>query len=497
MNRFGSGLNTTRTQKVETGCDHRAASEAIAQAAIQSVDPTSMITRSLLLEESVLQIQTATGSYTVDLADYERVIVVGAGKAGAAMARGLESVLGDWISEGVVAVKSGFAGASTGAGARAGVGVGVHAGAGVERTVRERNVPRKIRLLEAGHPVPDASSVAAAREVAKLAESADAHTLCFALISGGGSALLTLPAAHGSLRLTLEDIQTTTRLLLRAGTPIGEINCVRKHLSGISGGRFCEMVAPASLVALILSDVVGDHLGSIASGLTAPDEGTYEDACRICRRYGIEEQLPSRVREMLTGGVRGDLPETPKPGDPVFERVHPFILGSNAVALDAARQRAEELGYNTLVLTSRITGEAREVARVFAAIAADLAVREIPLRKPACVLAGGETTVTIQGDGKGGRNQEMALAFLEQIALCPEAFPGVGFLSVGTDGNDGPTDAAGAWATPELAEGSSPQEISEALHANDSYHFFKALGGLLITGPTETNVCDIQILLVE
>jgi len=439
------------------------------RAAIERVDPMKMIAESLVLDESVLQIRAAAQTYSVDLADFHRVIVLGAGKAGATMTLGLEEVLGDWITDGVVAVKAGHTG----------------------------NASTKVRLVEAGHPVPDRNSVHAAREVLRLAESADEGTLCIALISGGGSSLLTLPASFEGVQLTLEDIQVTTQLLLGAGTPIGEINCVRKHLSGISGGRFCRVVAPATLVALILSDVVGDDLASIASGLASPDNGTYQEAYQICARDGIADKLPKRVREMLLAGMRDEIPETPKPGDPAFERVHPLLIGTNSLALDAARQCAEELGYNTLVLTSRLTGEAREVGRVLAGIAADIAAREVPLRKPACLLAGGETTVTLRGSGKGGRNQEMALSFLEQIAAQPEAFRGVSFLSVGTDGNDGPTDAAGAWATPSLAERSNRSAISEALADNDSYHFFDGVGGLLKTGPTNTNVCDIQVLLVE
>jgi glycerate-2-kinase len=423
-----------------------------------------------------------------DLNTFDRIVVVGAGKAGAPMAAGVEAVLGDRIADGLVAVKHGH-------------------------TATPAGTPlRRVRLIEAGHPVPDAASERAAREIADLVASADERTLVIAVISGGGSALVTLPAdtaqldpgrGAGAARIavTLSDIQQTTQLLLGAGTPIGDINCVRKHLSGISGGRFCRIAAPATVLALILSDVVGDRLDSIASGLAAPDPTTFADAWAICERDGIVDRLPGTVRELLAAGVAGAVPETPKPYDPVFSRVHPVLVGTNALALEAARQRAEQLGYHTLVLTSRLVGEAREVAHLFSGIAAEINARGVPLERPACVLAGGETTVTLRGAGKGGRNQEMALAVLEDIAQDPAAYDGATFLSAGTDGNDGPTDAAGAWATPELATLSAAAEVvptrAEALATNDAYHHFDAIGGLLRTGPTNTNVCDVQVLLVE
>jgi glycerate 2-kinase len=502
----------------------RTAAEAIARAAIARVDPVRMITDALSLEGDRLIARvaapaqpTAPGAATpperttpaqprrsgsgsptsgaaesarieFDLGAFDRIVVVGAGKAGAPMAAGVEAVLGERIADGLVAVKHGH-------------------------TATPEGTPlRRVRLIEAGHPVPDAASERAAREIADLVGGADERTLVIAVISGGGSALVTLPAdtapldperAAGASRtaLSLEDIQQTTQLLLGAGTPIGDINCVRKHLSGIAGGHFCRIAAPATVLALILSDVVGDRLDSIASGLTAPDPTTFADAWAICERDGIVEGLPAAVRDLLAAGVAGDVAETPKPGDPAFSRVHPVLVGTNALALDAARGHADELGYHTLVLTSRLVGEAREVAHLFSGIAAEIVARGVPLGRPACVLAGGETTVTLRGGGKGGRNQEMALAVLEDIAQDPAAYSGVTFLSAGTDGNDGPTDAAGAWASPELAERSSGAGVAPtraaALATNDAYHHFDAIEGLLRTGPTNTNVCDVQVLLVE
>jgi glycerate-2-kinase len=450
-----------------------------------------MITDALSLHNTTVHAGTThtatdnkSSSVTLDLAHFDRILVVGAGKAGAPMAAGVERVLGDRICDGVVAVKHGHTDTTTG------------------------ESLRYIRLHEAGHPVPDEHSESAAREVVEMITSADERTLIIAVISGGGSALLTVPghdehsvAGSSGSSLTLTDIQQTTQLLLGAGTPIADINCVRKHLSGISGGRFCRIAQPATVLALILSDVVGDSLDSIASGLAAPDPTTFADALAICERDGILPSLPPAVAQFLRAGAAGTVAETPKPGDPLFDRVHPVLVGTNALALEAARSHAAELGYRTLVLTSRLTGEAREVAHLFSGIAADIVGRDVPLAKPACVLAGGETTVTLRGDGTGGRNQELALAVLDDMAREPDAYRGATFLSVGTDGNDGPTDAAGAWATPDLAERSSAPEVSpsrtQALATNDAYHHFAAIDGLITTGPTNTNVCDIQVLLVD
>ncbi len=444
--------------------------QSIAEAALQRVDPVKMITDCLSLSGDTLQINTEKQSVSLDLGRFKRIIVLGAGKAGASMALGVEQVLGERIETGLVVVKY--------------------------EHVRELE---RVELLEAGHPVPDANGVAAARRIVELAESADEQTLCLVLISGGGSALLTLPAAVEGVEVTLEDTQRTTELLLEAGTPIQEINCIRKHISAVSGGRFCRSLHPATTVSLILSDVVGDELESIASGLTCPDPTTYNDAWEISERYRIADRLPQSVRRILEAGRKGEIPETPKQGENVFEQVHNVLIGTNALALEAAAKRARELGYNTLILTSQLTGEAREIARFFSGIARDLVRTETLQPRPACILAGGETTVTLRGSGKGGRNQEMALAFLGEIAARPHAFTGVTFLSTATDGNDGPTDAAGAFAARDLVDTAQAAELSinAFLAANDSYHFYEQLGALYKTGPTNTNVCDLQILLVE
>lgn len=447
------------------------AADTIARAAIARVHPSEMIPSAVSLTNDTLTISGGGTTVSEDLSAYRRIVVLGAGKAAAAMAQGLEQILGERIADGLIVTKY------------------------------DHGLPlTRVRTIEAGHPVPDENSLRAGREISKLAADLEADTLCLTVVSGGGSALLTLPAEFENYAVTLEDVQATTRLLLGAGAPIQAVNCVRRHLSGIAGGRFAQLVAPARTVALVLSDVVGDQLESIASGLVAPDPTTYADALETCRQWRILSELPSAVKELLEAGERDELPDTPGPEDPVFAALSPVLIGTNAAALEAAREQAQELGYHPLVLTSQLTGEAREIAKVFSAIAGDLVRGRGPLPRPACILAGGETTVTLKGTGLGGRNQEMALAVLREIADRPAAYAGVTFLSVGTDGTDGPTDAAGAYAAPELLRqdpAGAPGAITDALERNDAYHLFQRVGGLYTTGPTNTNVCDIQVLLVE
>ena len=450
---------------------NKTSADTIFRAAVHRVNPQRMIASRLSLSGDTLLAHSDDRTVSVDLSAFRRVVVLGAGKAAAAMAKGLEDLLGERLSDGLVVTKY------------------------------DHGLPlTRVRLIEAGHPVPDENSLRAGREIAAFAQDLDEETLCFAVVSGGGSSLLTLPAEFDELSVSLEDVQATTRLLLGAGAPIQDVNCVRRHLSGIAGGRFVQAAFPARTIALVLSDVVGDELESIASGLVAGDPTTYGDAVAACRNYGVYDRLPDQARLLLAAGERGEIPDTPLPGDPVFERCDVLLIGSNAVALEAARQQARELGYHTVVLTSRITGEAREIAKVFSAVAREIVRGGGPVERPACVLAGGETTVTIRGDGKGGRNQEMALAFLREIAARPSEFVGVTFLSAGTDGTDGPTDAAGAFAASELLTDDPvalPGAIDDALNRNDAYHLFDRLQGLYRTGPTNTNVCDVQVLLVD
>jgi hydroxypyruvate reductase len=446
---------------------------AIFKASLTRVDPYLMIKERMSLAGTTLSIRNDEELLTWDLSRYTRIIVLGAGKATAKMALAVEEILGERISEGVISVKPGH----------------------TEKL-------KRIRMIEAGHPVPDAGSVEAGKTVARLCREADEKTLIFNLLSGGGSALLSFPYAWDdgaeSRGLTLEDKQTTTKALLTCGATIQEINCIRKHLSGIKGGRLAQLMFPAESVNLILSDVVGDRLDSIASGLTAPDNTSYEEAMSLVKKYAIADSLPPAALKVLELGAAGKLPETPKKGDPLFDKVKNVLIGSNYGALLAAERRAKELGYNTVVLSSEITGEAREIAKFYMGIGRDVLRRELLAKKPACVIAGGETTVTLKGSGKGGRNQEMALSFLAEIESNPEGSKGIWFLAASTDGNDGPTDAAGAFADPDILEAGKKAGLSvqDFLSRNDSYHYFDRIGFLHKTGPTNTNVCDVQMVII-
>ncbi len=448
--------------------------DVIFRAGLARVEPFRMLAEHVSLEGSCLVVLLEDQRLELDLTPFQRILVLGAGKAAAPMARALESILGERIDQGCIVVKYGH------------------------------TAPlRRIRMLEAGHPVPDDNGVAAAAALLRLAEEADARTLVITLISGGGSALLPAPLEYElrgcTVRLSLADKQRTTRALLRCGAEIAEINCIRKHLSALKGGRLLQRLAPARSLSFILSDVVGDDLSSIASGLTSSDQSTYADALAVVEKYDIAAELPARVLETLREGAQGLILETLAPGDPAEALCTNVLLGNNARALAAAGDKARELGYNVLCLTSRITGEAREVAKVLAAVAADLACSGFPVAKPACVISGGEPTVTLRGAGTGGRNQELALAFLAAMEQRPDTFQGVSFLAASTDGNDGPTDAAGAFASLDILGRAKEAGLSlrEYLRQNDANHFFDAVNGLYKTAPTNTNVCDLHIMLVR
>jgi hydroxypyruvate reductase len=314
--------------------------------------------------------------------------------------------------------------------------------------------------------------------------------LLICLISGGGSALSPAPV-HS---ITLAEKQEVTRLLLACGATIHEINALRKHISQIKGGQLARLVFPATLVTLVLSDVVGDSLDVIASGPTVPDTSTFADCLEILRKYRLLDVVPPAIRRHLEAGVSGAVSETPKPGDAIFARSQTVLIGRNLQALEAAARQATALGYRPLILSSAIEGETREVARVHAGIAKEVLASGHPIAAPACILSGGETTVTLHGQGKGGRNQEFALA----IALDIRHVTGIAALSGGTDGTDGPTDAAGAvvdWTTCARAE-QCDLHPRQALENNDAYPFFERLGDLLITGPTQTNVMDVRVMLI-
>lgn len=442
---------------------------SIFQAGLERVDPLKMMERVLSLTGHTLRVATESQSFSYDLTRYRRILVLGAGKASARMALGLERLLGERISGGVVAVKEGH----------------------LEQLTR-------VRLVEASHPVPDARSAAAAEAVLDLARQAGADDLVIVLISGGGSAILAAPWCEGGRGLTLGDKQEVTKALLGCGATIQEINCVRKKLSRIKGGRLAQALGQAELLSLILSDVIGDDLDAIASGLTVPDGTSCADASAIVERYGLAGKLPPEAEAILRDGANGLIKDTPKVDDPAFDNSRTVLIGTNQQALLAARDRARELGYNTLLLTSHLTGEAREMAYLFLGLAKDITAHGLPVKRPACVIAGGETTVTLRGDGKGGRNQEMALAYLAAYDRSPKDAGDAVFLAASTDGSDGPTDATGAFASPAILEQGRRLglEPSAFLARNDAYHYFDALGRLLKTGPTNTNVCDIKVLLV-
>ncbi len=436
--------------------DLREHARAILKAGLRAADAAAAVRRNLRLEGSSL----AAGPWQLDPRGFRRVWVVGFGKASVPMARAVEDVLGDRVTAGVVVTKHGHGGPL-----------------------------RRIQVLEASHPLPGPDGEAAARRVVDLLRAAGEEDLVLCLISGGGSALLPL-AAEG---LSLDDKVQVTDLLLRGGATIEEVNAVRKHLSGVKGGQLARTAYPARVVGLVVSDVLGNPLDAIASGPFSPDPTTYADAVRVLQRYGLWDRVPGAVRERLQGGAAGELPETPKPGDPVFERVSLHVVASVADAVEGARAEAERLGYRTLVLTTWLEGEAREVGRLAAALAREEALCDRPARKPACLVMGGETTVTVRGEGRGGRNQELALA----AAVALEGLDGVLVATLATDGTDGPTDAAGAFADGStVARGRRlDMEAEQYLARNDSYPFFDRLGDLIRTGPTGTNVNDLVVVL--
>jgi glycerate 2-kinase len=435
----------------------RAHAQDIFAAGLEAADPFDAIKQNVRLDNDDLQV--AEQRYR--LSNIQKFLVAGCGKAAARMGRAIEDLLGDRISGGIVIVKYGH------------------------------GLPLdKIRVIEAGHPIPDKAGLDGASQIMDYVRTAGASDMVIFLISGGGSALFPCPADG----LTLAEKQQTTQNLLNSGATIQEVNAVRKHISKSKGGRFAKLVAPAQLVSLILSDVVGDPLEAIASGPTVADSTTYSDCLEIIRRYNLSERIPHAVSQLLQRGAKGEIDETPKPGDSVFEKVQNIIVANNRLALEAARRQAEAFGYHTTILSSRVEGESRTVAMFHAVLIKKIAQSNEPLRRPACLISGGETTVTIRGDGLGGRNQEFALAAAIEI----NGIDGVVVLSAGTDGTDGPTDAAGAIVdSAKIQRGqSNGLDAAEFLARNDSYHFLQATGVLFITGPTFTNVMDLQVMLI-
>lgn len=437
-------------------CPHGEAISAVLAAAVAAVEPAAAVQHYMQRQNNYLLI----GDKRYDLGQFERVFVVGAGKAGGPMAAAAASILGDRLASGVVVVKDGY----------------------------RSDSGERVRLLPAGHPVPDERGVAAASEVAALLRDAGTNDLVVALISGGGSALLTLPVAG----VTLADMQALTTVLLRSGASINEINALRKHLDVLKGGGIAQLAHPATVTTLILSDVVGSPLDVIASGPTVADPSSFADAWAVLERYSVVDTVPASIRAYLQAGLAGEHVDTPKAGDPVFETAHNVVVGSNQQAAAAALAEAQRHGFNTLLLTTYLQGEAREAGRFLAAIAHELRASGNPLPLPACVVLGGETTVTLRGNGRGGRNQEMALSAAHDLAGLRNAL----VVTLATDGGDGPTDAAGAVASGATLSRAQDAGLDLGAHLanNDAYPLFAALGDLLLPGPTDTNVNDLAFV---
>jgi len=425
-------------------------------AALAAVEPGEAVRRAVTLDDGDLVV----GAQRYWFASKKRVVVVGAGKASAPMAAAVEQVLGDTLPiEGSVTVRYGH------------------------------SVPtRAVRIREASHPVPDTAGLEATRVIVELLEEATADDLVICVISGGGSALLTLPADG----ISLADLQQTTDALLRSGASINEINVVRKHLDRVKGGGLARLAAPAQLITLVLSDVVGNPLDAIASGPTVPDTSTWAAAGAVFDRYALWPLLPRSVVDRARAGLGGQLADTPKPGDPLFADTQTVVVGSNLLACVAAASTGSDMGLRSQVLSTYVEGEAREVGRVLAGLLREVDASGHPLARPCLLVAGGETTVTVRGQGKGGRNQELALAAASGLRGMRDVL----LASIGTDGNDGPTDAAGAFVDGSTLERAAALGLDplQSLANNDSYRFFDALGDLIRTGPTNTNVNDLYLL---
>jgi glycerate 2-kinase len=430
----------------------RETAHEIMRAALKAVDPAQAVYTALRLEGDLLRI----GDATYDLTRYRRIVVVGAGKASAPMARAVEEILGDRTGGGVVNVKYGY----------------------TDRT-------QHIRLHQAGHPVPDENGLEGTRQIVELLSQAGEDDLVLCLISGGGSALMMLPEDP----ISLADYQALTDALLRSGATINKINTVRKHIEQVKGGRLAKVAAPAQVATLILSDVVGNPLDFIASGPTVPDTTTFSDALGVLEEFSLLDAVPPSVTDWLQRGRRGEVPETPKPGDRLFERVSTVVIGSNDIAAEAALSRARELGFSSLLLTTYLEGEARDAGKFAAALAKELVHRHNPVPLPACLILGGETTVTVRGRGKGGRNQEIAVS----AAMAIRGMERVLIAALATDGTDGPTDAAGGIVDGRTLERAEAKGLDAraALADNDSYAYLRDVGDLLVTGPTNTNVNDL------
>jgi len=436
---------------------------AIYLEALSVVDPTKILKERIRIEKDLLWIKIGDNSERVfDLNRFDKIFLVGTGKSSNSMAQAIEEIFEDRLTEGVITTKYGHL------------------------------LPlKKTQIIEAGHPIPDQKGHEGAKIIHNLLKGSGPEDLVIFLLSGGGSALLPFPA-NG---IELKEKQEATQLLLDCGADIKEINTIRKHISRVKGGWLAKWAYPSTVIGFILSDVVGDPLDAIGSGPTVPDPSTFDEAWEVLRKYDLLNRIAPSIKNFLKLGKEGKVEESLKMGDVVFEKVYNSIIGSNIISLRAAEKKATSLGLNTLILSSSIEGETREAARFHTAIAKEVISSGNPIPRPACILSGGETTVTIKGHGLGGRNQEFALAGALEISGIEK----VVLLSGGTDGTDGPTDASGAVADHTTIQRAKSMGMDPKAHLNnnDAYPFFQKLGDLLITGPTQTNVMDVRILLVD
>ncbi len=431
----------------------------ILDAAIAAADPTQCLLNAVELAGDALVVE----GHAHPLTPRSRIRIIGAGKATPAMASAMEQILGDRVDRGSINTKYGH------------------------------TLPlRLIHTIECGHPIPDQAGVEGAHRILSELEGLTADDIVICLLSGGGSALLPAPAAG----LSLADKQDTTASLLACGASIDQINTIRKHLSALKGGQLARHAAPARLITLAISDVIGDPPETIASGPTVGDPTTFDDCLKVVDEYGLRRSIPSAVLAHLEAGVRGEIADTPLPDAPELANCWYHVVGNNTLSLEAARKASVDCGYEPLVLSSRIAGETKDVACMHAAIAMQIVDSGQPLAAPACLISGGETTVTLSPSaGVGGRNQEFALA--AAIELMGESR--ITVLSAGTDGTDGPTDAAGAIADGSTVERARQAGYSAAEHlrGNNAYPFFAAIDDLIRTGPTGTNVMDLRLFLVD
>jgi len=437
--------------------NNREIAEKIFMAGVRSVLPEKLITGIMNLEGSILTVS----DHKIQLDSTKNIYIIGAGKASAAMGHYVESILGNWITGGHIVVKYGYS-----------------------------CKLKRIKVTEAGHPIPDASGFKAAEEIIRISSQAAEDDLVICLISGGASALLSdLPQG-----ILPEELYIVNNLLIRCGATINEINCVRKHLSLIKGGQLARIIRPAQLVTVILSDVTGNPLEVIGSGPTVPDSSTFNDALKVIEKHNLTTDITSGVLNYLKDGASGIHAETPKPGDPLFEGTINIMAGTNQIALKAAKNEAVSLGFKSYIIDSELNGDVESVCESVLSTALSFR-KNNDIQKPACLLYGGEPTIKISGNGRGGRNQHLALS----AAIRLRNTPGITLLSAGTDGTDGPTEAAGAVADSEtvMRAISLNEDPENYLCEFNSYSFFKRVGGLIVTGPTFTNVMDLVVVLVE